>query len=122
MNETTAKLDQLIGARLRLARQLRGVTQSELAEHLGITFQQVQKYEHATNRISASTLFVCAQKLDVPVTYFFDLPDREGSPLLEDALNDPSGADLNFFREYQALDPAIKRGLRFLTSQITQGG
>ena len=65
-------VDGYVGSRLRLRRTLLGYSQEKLADSLGITFQQVQKYERGTNRISASRLYKLSQILDVPVTYFFD--------------------------------------------------
>ena len=65
-------VDVHIGQRLRMCRKLAGLSQEQLAERLGVTFQQVQKYEKGTNRISASRLFNAAQLLSVPVSYFFE--------------------------------------------------
>lgn len=68
-------IDTHVGARMRLRRTLLGVSQEQLAEALGLTFQQVQKYERGTNRISASRLFQLSRVLDVPITWFFDEMD-----------------------------------------------
>ena len=65
-------IDVAVGARMRMRRKTLGLTQTALAEALGITFQQVQKYERGANRVSASKLYEIAQTLQVPVTYFFD--------------------------------------------------
>lgn len=65
-------IDVHVGARLRLRRTLMGLSQEKLGEAVGITFQQLQKYERGANRISASRLFNLAQVLDVPVGFFFD--------------------------------------------------
>ncbi len=65
-------IDAHVGARMRLRRTLLGISQEQLAEALGLTFQQVQKYERGSNRISASRLFQLSRVLDVPVSYFFD--------------------------------------------------
>lgn len=68
-------IDVHVGNRVRMRRQLIGMSQEKLGELLGITFQQVQKYEKASNRISASRLHHVAQILGVPVQFFFeDLP------------------------------------------------
>lgn len=64
-------LDSFIGARLRELRIACGVSQTKLAKQLDITFQQVQKYESGTNRISASRLFEASFILGVPITFFF---------------------------------------------------
>ena len=65
-------INSQVGARLRTRRQLMGLTQEKLAEQLGVTFQQVQKYENGSNRISASRLFELAGLLNVPLSYFFE--------------------------------------------------
>ena len=71
-------IDVHVGARLRLRRMLVGMSQEKLGEQLQLTFQQIQKYEKGSNRISASRLFEAARILAVPVQYFFDgLPDTE---------------------------------------------
>jgi len=65
-------VDIHVGSRLRLRRTLLGMSQEKLAEALGLTFQQVQKYEKGTNRIGSSRLFDLSRVLDVPVGYFFE--------------------------------------------------
>src|SRR6478735_6277087 len=68
-------IDKHVGSRVRMRRMLAGVSQEKLGEALGLTFQQVQKYEKGANRISASRLQQIAKMLDVPVSFFF-----EGAP------------------------------------------
>ncbi len=65
-------VDIYVGSRVRLRRTLKGMSQQKLAGQLGLTFQQVQKYERGTNRIGASRLFELSQILDVPTSFFFD--------------------------------------------------
>jgi transcriptional regulator with XRE-family HTH domain len=65
-------VDEHVGARVRLRRMLLGMSQEKLGESLGLTFQQVQKYEKGVNRIGASRLFDLAQVLGVPVQFFYD--------------------------------------------------
>lgn len=65
-------IDVHVGNRMRLRRTLLGLSQERLGEMIGLTFQQVQKYERGTNRISCSRLFDLSRALDVPVAYFFD--------------------------------------------------
>ncbi len=73
-------IDVHVGSRLRMRRQIVSMSQEKLGELLGITFQQVQKYEKGTNRISASRLFYAAKILGIPVQAFFeDLPEVEGA-------------------------------------------
>jgi transcriptional regulator with XRE-family HTH domain len=75
-------IDVHVGKRLRLRRTLLGMSQERLGELLGLTFQQVQKYERGVNRIGSSRLFELGQILDVPVSFFFDdLPEGVGGAL-----------------------------------------
>jgi transcriptional regulator with XRE-family HTH domain len=76
--------DAEIAKRVRALRLQRGLSQSELGEVLGVTFQQVQKYERGTNRISAGRLYRIADLLDVPVSFFYEGYDgRGGDPGLQ---------------------------------------
>ncbi len=73
-------IDVHVGARVRLRRTLLGMSQEKLGEALGLTFQQVQKYERGVNRIGASRLFDIARVLDVPISFFFDdMPEGMGA-------------------------------------------
>ena len=75
-----SSIDAHVGSRVRLRRMLIGMSQEKLGELLGLTFQQVQKYEKGANRIGASRLFDISQILAVPVSYFFDdVPDEVAS-------------------------------------------
>ncbi len=71
-------IDIHVGSRVRLRRMMLGMSQEKLGEHLGITFQQIQKYEKGTNRIGASRLQHIARVLTVPVAFFFE--DAPASP------------------------------------------
>lgn len=72
-------IDIHVGSRLRLRRNMLGISQERLGESLGITFQQVQKYEKGTNRVGASRLQAISSILSVPVTFFFEnAPDSDG--------------------------------------------
>ena len=72
-------IDVHVGSRVRLRRTLLGMSQERLGEALGLTFQQVQKYERGVNRIGASRLFDLARVLDVPIGFFFDdMPEAVG--------------------------------------------
>ncbi|SLN20988.1 helix-turn-helix domain-containing protein [Ruegeria meonggei] len=79
----THHVDVHVGKRVRHRRWLIGMTQQQLAQQVGIKFQQIQKYETGANRISASRLWDIAEALDVPVSFFF-----EG---LEEAAKEPTG-------------------------------
>src|SRR5208337_2666471 len=71
-------VDRYVGSRVRMRRILLGMSQEKLGDALGLTFQQVQKYEKGTNRIGASRLQQISQTLNVPPAFFFD-----GAPLLD---------------------------------------
>ncbi len=71
-------IDIHVGSRIRLRRMMLGMSQEKLGEHLGITFQQIQKYEKGTNRVGASRLQHIATVLKVPVSFFFE--DAPGTP------------------------------------------
>ncbi|MEM7170257.1 MAG: helix-turn-helix domain-containing protein [Pseudomonadota bacterium] len=99
-------IDAHVGAQFRARRVLLGLSQTDLANGLGITFQQVQKYEKGTNRFSASRLYKAAQLLDVPVTYFFEGVEGlesaggSGTPKLVDA---ESGITQDILRKKETL-------------------
>ncbi|MEX2519659.1 MAG: helix-turn-helix transcriptional regulator [Paracoccaceae bacterium] len=72
MNKTPNPIDVHVGSRVRLRRMSIGVSQERLGRQLGLTFQQIQKYEKGANRIGASRLYAIAYALEAPVHYFFD--------------------------------------------------
>jgi transcriptional regulator with XRE-family HTH domain len=108
-------IDQHVGARIRLRRSLMTMSQSELGEKLGVTFQQVQKYERGTNRVGASRLWLLANVMEVPVSYFYDGLEQDGSTSVPAADNDtlydfiasPDGIDLA--RAFSAIKDAKVR-------------
>jgi len=72
MKPTTEEIDHLVGSRLRYLREERGITQAQLASEVGITFQQIQKYERGNNRISASKLWLFCNIFNVLPNDFFE--------------------------------------------------
>lgn len=101
-------IDAHVGSRVRLRRMLMGMSQERLGESMGLTFQQVQKYEKGANRIGASRLHHIAKILDVPVGYFFDeapaveersttpgLSEPESEEFVLEFLNTREGLELN---------------------------
>ena len=76
-----SEIDVAIGGRIRTRRELKGATQAVLAKACGVTFQQIQKYERGTNRVSCARLFDISRFLDAPITYFYlDVDDRLRGP------------------------------------------
>ncbi|HYC06230.1 MAG TPA: helix-turn-helix transcriptional regulator [Azospirillaceae bacterium] len=116
-----------VAARIRLRRGLLGMSQSDLARALGITFQQVQKYERGSNRVSVGKLFRLADILDVPLSFFFDgleMPvvgnppspptgfAEEQSPLL-------SRKDLDLLRAWRRSPPAVAEATAILLRAVS---
>jgi transcriptional regulator with XRE-family HTH domain len=73
----TQDVDRYVGARIRERRIMLGLTQQQLADLIGVTYQQAHKYERGINRVSAGRLFEVAQVLSVPVSFFFDGLEQE---------------------------------------------
>lgn len=86
-------IDVHVGSRVKLRRMTLGVSQERLGRLLGLTFQQIQKYEKGSNRIGASRLFAIAQALNAPVQFFFEEMPRDVYSGLPPALNDSQGKD-----------------------------
>jgi transcriptional regulator with XRE-family HTH domain len=94
VNVSTAKrsphaIDRHVGNRVRMRRKMQGMTQEKLGDALGLTFQQVQKYEKGTNRIGAGRLQQIASIQQVPISFFFEGAPGSSSSVLEDG---PSSA------------------------------
>lgn len=92
-------VDRHVGLRIRMRRRELGISQERLAESVGLTFQQIQKYERAANRVSASKLWELAQALKTNVTYFYEgLSEMEADNLPRDSMQDflltPEGLEL----------------------------
>jgi transcriptional regulator with XRE-family HTH domain len=108
-------VDVHVGKRIRHRRWLVGITQQQLAETVGIKFQQIQKYETGMNRVSASRLWDIAEALTVPVSFFFegleDVPEHthEVTELPGDILKDKEALEL--VRSYYAIPETQRRRL-----------
>ena len=117
----TNDIDLHVGKRLRRRRRLLGLTQQQLAESVGIRFQQIQKYECGANRVSASRLFELAESLDVPVQYFYEgLSSRDGKgeddTLAADILSQKETVDL--IRAYYRLGERPRKRLLELAKSL----
>jgi transcriptional regulator with XRE-family HTH domain len=113
-------IDLHIGQRVRHRRWLLGMTQQQLAQAVGIRFQQIQKYESGANRISASRLWDLARALEMPVSFFFDG--------LESAKDQAASADdgllqnketMDLIRAYYGLDEGPRRRLLELAKALS---
>jgi transcriptional regulator with XRE-family HTH domain len=91
-------IDKHVGSRVRMRRMMLGMSQEKLGNNLGLTFQQVQKYEKGTNRIGASRLQQISQILQVPVSFFFEGAPTVGGPARADGMSEaPSPAYVSDF-------------------------
>src|SRR5687768_7800283 len=126
--KTPNPTDKHVGSRVRMRRMMLGMSQEKLGDALGLTFQQVQKYEKGTNRIGASRLQQIAHFLQVPVSFFFEgAPDLPAGPAgateapspsyISDFLATSDGLALTkaFMR---IKDPKLRRRIVDLVSQI----
>jgi transcriptional regulator with XRE-family HTH domain len=124
--KSPSAIDKHVGTRVRMRRMLIGMSQEKLGEALKITFQQVQKYEKGTNRVSASRLQQIASILGVTIDYFYEgaeadataVPD-ETAVLLTEALASPEGLQLirNFAR---VPDVTVRQRLADLAGAIAE--
>jgi transcriptional regulator with XRE-family HTH domain len=76
--QSSAAIDDHVGGRIRERRIMLGLTQQQLAEVIGVTYQQAHKYERGINRVSAGRLFEIARALSAPITYFYEGIGEEG--------------------------------------------
>jgi transcriptional regulator with XRE-family HTH domain len=116
-----AQLDLAIGARLRTRRRQLGLSQSDLSERLGVSFQQVQKYERGANRVAASTLLAAAQALNVTIGWLVgeDITDREDNEDVFRALSKPGALEiLEAFN--RIADPRTRAALLLLAREMGQ--
>jgi transcriptional regulator with XRE-family HTH domain len=112
-NRAAQRVDAYVGERLRVCRTLAGLSQTQLGKGIGITFQQVQKYERGANRISAGALYALGRLLGVPVSYFFeglDVPRERGAE--DDQLMRRETIELA--RAYYSIPESVRHALRRL--------
>ncbi|WP_372885411.1 helix-turn-helix domain-containing protein [Shimia sp.] len=109
----THPVDVHVGKRIRQRRWLTGMTQQQLAEQVGIKFQQIQKYETGANRVSASRLWDIADSLEVPVSFFFEGLETDDSghtsKVPADLMGDKEALDL--VRSYYSIPENQRRRL-----------
>ncbi len=134
---TPSDIDVHVGQRMRIRRSLLGFSQEKLAEALDITFQQIQKYERGTNRVSAGRLFELSKVLNVPVSYFFEqmsdsvYPGSTGFGLSDNDQDGFEGPDvmssketLELIRTYYSIEnPEMRKDImRFIKSMAEKLG
>lgn len=127
MNKNPDPVDVHVGSRVRARRKMLNMSQTVLGNELGVTFQQVQKYERGSNRIGSSRLFKVATTLDVPVSYFF-----EGAETKLEGYNPvPEGLDGDAFDKketqdlvevyYRISDPRVRKKVLGLARLLATG-
>jgi transcriptional regulator with XRE-family HTH domain len=126
-------VDQHVGSRVRLRRMLLGMSQERLGDSMGLTFQQVQKYEKGVNRIGASRLFQISKILDVPVQFFFEeaphadghaagpgMAEPDSETFILEFLNSREGLELN--RAFVKIaDPKVRKSVVDLVRAVSAG-
>lgn len=125
-------IDAHVGSRVRLRRMLLGMSQERLGDSMGLTFQQVQKYEKGANRIGASRLYHISKILGVPVGFFFEeapnieenaatpgMAEPESEAFILDFLNTREGLELN--RAFTKIpDPKVRKGIVDLVRALSE--
>ena len=124
-------IDVHVGARVKLRRMLLGMSQEALGKALGLTFQQIQKYEKGANRIGASRIFELSKLLDVPIQYFYDdygdtiggaatgMAEGDAGDSFMTLVNSPEGVEL--CRYFSAItDPQVKKRVLDLVKTIAE--
>lgn len=116
------QIDKVVGTQIRKQRILAKLTQQQLAKKVGVQFQQIQKYETATNRVSASRLWEIAKALDVPVSFFFPSTTKERQDekesVAQEVLDEKEIQDL--IRYYGALPEEIRDRFNKLVTSIAE--
>lgn len=126
-------VDAHVGSRVRLRRMLLGMSQERLGDSMGLTFQQVQKYEKGVNRIGASRLFQISKILDVPVQFFFEeapnlgngkqvkgMAEPESEAFILEFLNSREGLELN--RAFVKIrDAKVRKSIVDLVRALSSG-
>lgn len=115
-------VDIHVGQRIRARRKLLGITQMDLAAALGLTFQQVQKYERGANRVSASKLYAVGQALSCPAAYFFEGLDEAEEAAVNDTVAAMAGQSggLRFAQLWLALTPHQRTSLERIAENIRE--
>ena len=121
LSKRTAEADKRVGACVRAARVKAGLSQSKLAAELGITFQQLQKYEKGKNRIAVSTLLLIADALSLTVQSFFDSVERQATNAADwpDLL---TKENIRLIRAFSNIgDAEVRRRIMGLILAVTEG-
>lgn len=119
--KSVVEADRIVGQRIHALRRAKGISQTHLGRAVGVTFQQVQKYERGTNRVSAARLRRIADLLEMPVSAFFDSTGAapvEGGDSILPFLQLPGAGDL--LRAYPGLSPDLRRCVLVLARDLAR--
>lgn len=121
----TNEVDRFVGERIRLFRSMVGMSQQKLAERLGVTFQQLQKYERGENRIGAGRLLLAATALGVPITFLLDeegfTQRQENATAAELEMPETAREAYSIGRAFsQISDPEVRRSITTLVQSLAQ--
>jgi transcriptional regulator with XRE-family HTH domain len=132
MKKSTGSIDKEVGSRVRMRRISIGMSQEKLGDMLGLTFQQVQKYEKGTNRISVARLVDIAKILDVNIHFFFNgiksakndpgFAEDEAPPYISEVMSTPEG--LQLIRSFTSVkNPKVRKSIvQLVTALAAQDG
>ena len=124
-NRATNEVDRFVGERIRLYRSMIGMSQQKLAENLGITFQQLQKYERGENRIGAGRLLMLATALGIPITFLLDQEGfsqrQDGEQVIGVESHETTRDAYNIGRAFsQITDPEVRRSITSLVQSLAR--
>lgn len=123
MNSYTdfSAIDRHVGGRIKLRRLEIGYSQQDLAKRLGVSYQQVQKYEKGSNGVRASSLWVTAKALKAPVPYFYKgLKNDNTNESEQSIIAAASAADLEFIKNYLALEKPLQKSAHHLVRALSK--
>lgn len=132
--ETELKLDREVAARVRAQRLASGLTQTELGKRIGVTFQQIQKYENGSNRLTAGKLIILAEILGVPVDQFLSgssaAQKQQPTPSIQALASEQAGSARSMHREVLELvrsfarieDPRTRKHILTLIKHLGSSG
>jgi transcriptional regulator with XRE-family HTH domain len=120
MPKQTTEVDRLVGVRITALRKAKGLSQTALGNAVGVTFQQVQKYEKGANRVSGTALATIAARLEVPVTRLYGGEDGSGEDRIGQLLDTPGALEL--LDLFAAMPQARRQGLLALIRPSPERG
>ena len=121
----TNEIDKFVGERIRLYRVMLGINQQKLAKDLGVTFQQLQKYERGENRIGAGRILTVANALGIPITFLLDQDaleqQKSGAPAPQSEGPEAARDAYSIGRAFaQITDPEVRRSITTLVQSLAQ--